>query len=137
MKGSPEGKTKKQIYVIDSFGWIEYYSGGRLSDKYAKHVEKVDRSTHITPALVMYEVYKKISSAFGEEEALKAVIHIQAKTTVVDIDPVLAVESADIGISEKLPMADALIYGTAMRAGAKLVTSDEHFKGKKDVIFIK
>ena len=134
---SKEQGAEKNRFVVDSFGWIEYLSGGKLADRYSKFVEKAKRKTHFTPALVMYEVYKKIRSRFGEEEAIKAVIHIQAKTTVVDLDTELAVESADLGIGERLHMADALIYGTAKAVGAKLVTSDEHFKGKKNVILIK
>lgn len=136
MKGLPERKAKKPKFVVDSSGWIEYFSGGKLADKYSRFVEKAQRATHFTPALVIYEVYKKIRSRFGEEEALKAVIHIQTKTAVVDIDTELAVESADLGAAEDLHMADALIYGTARAVSAKLVTSDVHFKGKKDVIFV-
>jgi len=35
-----------------------------------------------------------------------------------------------------LGMADAIIYATAKKERAKLVTSDVHFKGLKDVEFI-
>jgi len=43
---------------------------------------------------------------------------------VIDLDTTLAREAARLS----LPLADSLIYATAMRNGATLWTQDEHFK---------
>lgn len=32
-------------YIIDSFGWIEYFSNGKLAEKYSKYIEKQNRIT--------------------------------------------------------------------------------------------
>ena len=61
----------KQLHIVDSSGWIEYFSG-----------------------------------------------------TVVDIGTSLAMEAA----RHPLPLADSLIYATALRWNAILWTKDEHFK---------
>ncbi|MBI4211556.1 MAG: type II toxin-antitoxin system VapC family toxin, partial [Deltaproteobacteria bacterium] len=44
--------------VIDSSGWLEYFTEGKLAGAYLKHL----RSPKIIwlPTLVAYEVYKKI-----------------------------------------------------------------------------
>jgi len=123
-------------YVIDSFGWIEYFGGGELSNKYAKYLENCSQSTHFTPSVIIYEVYKKIRSLYKEEDAIEAIMHIDNYTTIVDIDTKLALEGAETSIHEKLPMADALIRATANKFDANIVTSDPHFKNLKNVIFI-
>ncbi len=123
-------------YIIDSCGWIEYFSGGKKADKYAKYIENATPDTCYTPTTVIYEVFKKFAAAYSDEETLKAVGHIQSATKVIDFDDYLAVSAAEESIAEKLPMADAIILATARRKGAKVVTSDTHLNGKKDVIFV-
>ena len=64
--------------LIDSSGWIEYFAEGKLAPKYAKYIEAANSSVYATPAIVLYEVYKRIKSVKGEDAALKAVAHIIA-----------------------------------------------------------
>ena len=45
------------------------------------------------------------------------------------IDERLALLAARISLDRRLAMADAMIYATALVAGAHLVTSDAHFEG--------
>jgi predicted nucleic acid-binding protein len=47
--------------------------------------------------------------------------------TIVPIDQEIALSAAEISIQYKLAMADALVYTTANKLGAKLVTSDAGF----------
>jgi predicted nucleic acid-binding protein len=130
-------RTGTERFLIDSSGWIEYFSGGKLAGKYARYIEKSKPGRNITPSVVLYEVYKKLMPLWSEEEALTAVAHIENCSTVIDVDARVAVTGAETSVEEKLPMADALIYGIAAMNGAKLVTSDSHFKGRRNVIFIK
>ncbi|MBS3056208.1 MAG: type II toxin-antitoxin system VapC family toxin [Candidatus Aenigmarchaeota archaeon] len=122
--------------LIDSCGWIEYFSEGQLADKYAKFIEKVNMIEYITPSIVLYEVYKRIKSVKGEQKALTAVAQIMAYTTVIAIDSKIALVAAEISLSSKLPMADSLIKAVAKDFDAKIVTSDEHFKNFPDAVFI-
>ncbi len=124
-------------YVIDSYGWIEYFSGGKLLNKYAKYIENCSPGSHFTPSIIIYEVYKKIRSSYEEEDAINAIMHIQNYTTIIDIDTDFAIKGAEISINEKLPMADALIKACAVKLEAMIITSDPHFKGMNNVIFIK
>lgn len=123
-------------FVIDSSGWIEYFSNGKLADKYSKFIEKAQPDSYFTPALIIYEVYKKIRSSYSEEEAIKAIVHIQANTTILDIDSRISIKSAEISIKENLSLADSIIYGASSLINAQIITNDKHFKGKKNVIFI-
>jgi predicted nucleic acid-binding protein len=47
----------------------------------------------------------------------------------VPIDERLALLAARISLDRRLAMADAMIYATALVAGARLVTADAHFQG--------
>jgi len=119
--------------VVDSCGWIEYLADSSLAPKYEKYLQKPEEM--ITPSLVMYEVYKKVKKEKGEELALSVVAQME-KTKVVTLDEEIALLAADLSIGHLLPLADAVVYGTAMREKAKVVTSDSHFKDLDDVVFL-
>lgn len=110
-----------QLHIVDSSGWIEYFSG----TAFAGHFEAplTDPEHLIVPVITIYEVFKKILRERGESAALQAVGQMQAGT-VVDISTSLAMEAA----RHPLPLADSLIYATALRWNAELWTQDEHFK---------
>ena len=64
----------------------------------------------------------------GESDALQAVALMQ-QGTVVDLDATLAIEAASIGVAHKLPVADSIVYATALAAGAVVWTQDDDFDG--------
>jgi predicted nucleic acid-binding protein len=123
------------LILLDSYGWIEYFAEGKLADRYARYVEQANKENTITPTIVIYEVYKKIKREKGEEKALEAYAQI-TRTKIVPLTENLAMKAADVSLKFGLSMADAIVYATAKNEGAKLVTSDEHFKGFEDVEFI-
>jgi predicted nucleic acid-binding protein len=93
------------------------------------------RFVKILVKLFICEVYKKIKGEISEEKALEAYAQLM-RAKVIPVDAGLAIEAADFSLKLGLSMADAIIYATAKREGAKLMTSDEHFKGFEDVEFI-
>ena len=46
------------------------------------------------------------------------------RATIAPVDEPLALEAADLSLAHGLAMADSLVYATARRFGAKLVTGD-------------
>ncbi len=121
------------MYLVDSSGWIEFFSEGPLSDKYSKYTSNITKI--ITPTIVLFEVYKKIKRERSEEDALQAV-SLMNRTSVIPLCESIALLAADMSLQYSLPMADAIVYATALEERAKVVTSDAHFKDLKDVIFI-
>lgn len=113
------------MHVVDSSGWIEYFSGAAKADKYEPYVCAIDKL--IVPSLVVFEVYKYIKSKLGEESAIYAVTQMQ-RGQIVSLDDELALFAADLALHHKLGMADAIIYATASRHHAKLITSDNDFR---------
>ena len=119
--------------VVDSSGWIEYFTEGPNSGFFAGAIEKVDEL--IVPALAVYEVFKWVSRERGETQALKAVAHMQLGE-VVDLDSKLAIYAARLSLQTKLPMADSIVYATARASEATLWTQDDDFEGLDGVKYI-
>ena len=119
--------------VVDSSGWIEYFTEGPNSGFFAGAIENVEEL--IVPALVVYEVFKWVSRERGETQALNAIAHMQLGE-VVDLDSKLAIHAARLSLQAKLPMADAIVYATARAHEATLWTQDGDFEELSDVKYI-
>ena len=123
------------MILIDSCGWIEYFAEGPLADAYATFIERANPENTITPTIVVYEVYKKIKSTKGEQNALEASAQI-FRTKIIELTSSLSLEAADISLTTNLGMADSIIIATAKAHKAQILTSDEHLKNIKEVKFI-
>ena len=121
------------MLIVDSSGWIEYFTDGPLASSYEKHLKDLSRLA--TPTIVLYEVYKIIKREGSEENALAA-ISLMNRTTVIPLTESIALLAADISLQHGLPMADAIVYATAVEMQHSLISSDGHFKNLANVIFI-
>ena len=115
-----------ELFLVDSSGWIEFLGDGPLADRFAPYFEREERL--IIPAIVLYEVYKKLLSERGSTAADRF-LSAALQCSVAPIDERLALLAARISLDRRLAMADAMIYAAALIAGARLVTSDAHFEG--------
>ena len=110
--------------VFDSSCWIELLIQGPLAkvcDKELKHSSQV-----LVPTVVIYEVYRKISSSVSEDQALSAVA-LMSQHKVVDLTRDISLAAADLSIAQKLPMADSLVLALAQHESAVLITLDNDF----------
>jgi predicted nucleic acid-binding protein len=112
------------VKVIDSSIWLEYFAGGPLARKLERLLEP--RAELVTPAVVVYEVYRWLRRHRDEDAAAFGVGLLQ-QTTVVPVDAHLAVLAAELALEHALAMADALVYATAVEYPAPLVTTDADF----------
>jgi predicted nucleic acid-binding protein len=71
----------------------------------------------------------------GQTDALIAAAQME-QGKVIDLDKLLAVEAARLGIELKLPLADSVVLATARQHGATLWTQDADFKNVAGVRFI-
>ena len=121
--------------LIDSYGWIEYFSDGPLAKKYAAYIEDINENNTVTPTIVVYEVYKRLKKEKGEQVALEAYAQI-TRSKLVPLDEDLALGAADTSLKTGLAMADAIIFAIAKTYSAELITSDKDLKGLKGVRLI-
>lgn len=94
------------------------------------------RESLVVSAIEIYEVYKVIRRDFSEERAVAAVAAMQ-RAEVVPLDASLALEAADVSLANGLAMADAIVYATARRMGARLVTADADFECLPEAIVLR
>jgi toxin FitB len=118
--------TVSDPVLVDSSGWLEYITSDSKADLFAPYLE--GERPVLVPAIVLYEV-RKILLQRQPKTVADLFVSEALRRTVVSVDQEIALSAAAISIQHELPMADALIYATAERNGAELVTSDAHFKG--------
>lgn len=116
--------------LVDSSGWLEYFADGPNAERFASAIEKPDEL--LVPAIVLYEVFKRILQQKGEGEALQAVAAMH-QGRIVEITAELALAGARLSAELSLPMADALILASARHAECKLLTQDGDFEGIEGV----
>ena len=85
---------------------------------------------------MVYEVYKVIRRDLSEERAVEAVSAMR-RALIVPVDETVALEAADISLELGLAMANSIVYATARRHGATLVTSDTDFEGLAEAVVIR
>ncbi|HKO58194.1 MAG TPA: type II toxin-antitoxin system VapC family toxin [Thermoanaerobaculia bacterium] len=122
------------MIVVDSSGWIEFFTDGPLSNEYATRL----RNLHaiVTPVIIVYEVYKRLKRELSEADAVIAVSAMQ-RTRIVPITSELALTAADLSLEHGLAMADAMILATALTYRAELVTSDGDFESFPGVTYLR
>jgi len=121
------------MIIVDSCGWLEWFSDGILADKYKKYLE--NKKKLLIPTIILYEVYKILKREVGEEKALLAFGHMKS-SEVIPFDENLALRAADISLLHNLAMADAIVYAAALENNCKFITSDGDLKGLPQVTFI-
>jgi predicted nucleic acid-binding protein len=121
------------MIIVDSCGWLEWFSDGVLAPQYKNYLESKDKL--IVPTIVLYEVYKVMKREVGEEKALLAFGHMK-NSEVIAFNENLALQAADISLLYNLAMADAIVYAATLECKGKLVTSDLDLQGLPQVTFI-
>jgi predicted nucleic acid-binding protein len=119
--------------VVDSSGWLEYFGKGISGKAFASVIQETD--SLVVPTITIYEVFKRILTQRGEDEALSAIGWMSLGQVAV-LSQELALSAATLSVEHKLPMADSVILATAQAHRAALWTMDEHFKGLPGVEYI-
>jgi len=119
--------------VIDSSGWLEYFTSGSNADFFAPIIE--NGADVLVPTISLYEVFKRVLIEKNRNDALEA-IALMKEGRVLDLDDSLALAAAELSYELKLPLADSIILATARAHDAVLWTQDAHFKGMDGVKYI-
>ncbi len=116
--------------VVDSSGWLEYFSGGKNAGRFAAPLRDPDKL--VVPSITIFEVFKVLLRESGQDAALQAVAAMQ-RGNVVELDTQLAMSAATASLQEGIPMADSIILATARMHQATIWTQDVDFKGIPNV----
>lgn len=118
-------KTASERVLIDSSGWLEYLTADTKKDLFEPYL--LDKTkVLIVPTIVMYEV-RKVLLIQQQKNAADWFTSEAMRHTVVPLDETIASSAATNSVQLKIPMADAIIYTTAIVENAQIITSDTHF----------
>jgi predicted nucleic acid-binding protein len=111
--------------LVDTSGWLEYFFGQPNAQFFSQPIE--DIASSIVPTICLYEAYKKVGLVADEARALQIAAQMK-QGRVVPVCADVAIQAARVSIRHSLPMADSIVYATALIHGATLWTQDEHFR---------
>ena len=119
--------------VVDSSGWIEYFTRGANAPFFIPPLR--DSRNLLVPSICIYEVFKRLLTELDEDAALLAVGWMSQGQEVA-LERNIALEAARLSRELKLAMADSVILATARAHRATLWTQDAHFKGMDGVNYV-
>ncbi len=122
------------MILVDSSGWIEYLAARPKADKFAPYIEGGEPL--LTSVIQVYEIYKVVRRDISEERAIESISALHA-TRIESLAESLALEAADIALEHGLAMADAIIFATARKHDAEIITADSDFDGLPGVTLIR
>ena len=122
------------MVLIDTSAFIEWLIGSPTGEKVEAHLP--EQSDWLVPTMVQLELSKWLTREVGEDKADQVIAFTQV-CRVVPFDTETALAAAEACREHKLATADAVIFATARRHKAKLVTCEAHFEGLPGVTLIK
>lgn len=116
--------------LADTCVWIEALAATPTGERYYPLLQDTEKL--VVPTLVQYELrrwcLRALRTGLPEDVADKAIAATRAARVVV-LDEATALYAAELAQAHGLAAADALVYATALREKAMLVTCDAHFEG--------
>lgn len=119
--------------VVDTSAWIEWLAASPTGEAVAAAIPL--REEWLVPTIVQLELAKWLNREAGEDKA-EQVTAFTGMCSVAPLDTRIALSAASLCSSRRLATADAIVYATALRYGADLLTCDAHFDGLPWVTFI-
>ena len=103
--------------IVDSSAWLSYFAGDGNAEIFSEPITKIDQL--LVPSITLTEVFKCILRQRNENLALEAIAHME-QGQVIELDSRLSIDAAYYGVNYKLPLADSIIYATAIMYNATI-----------------
>lgn len=116
--------------VLDTWAWVEYW---RANDRVRDIIESPEHK--ITSTITIAELERLYGKDRHLMDLMVAKIRLRSRLVPVDSDIARAGGAVRRDMKEG-GIADAIIYATALRNQAKVLTGDAHFKALPEVIFV-
>ena len=119
--------------LVDTSAWIEWLVGSPTGERVAPMLpEQVD---WLTPTMVQLELAKWLAREAGEDR-MDQIIAFSQLCNISLLDTEIALSAAEICQRHRLATADAIVYATALKHGADLLTCDANFDGLPGVVYV-
>lgn len=112
--------------LIDSSAWLSYFYAE--NPKMKSIVESDD--ILLTSSLSIFEVKLKLLKDKKERSLIqKSLEIIKKRSLLIPIDEKISEDATEVSFKYRLHMADAIIYVSAIKNNAILITLDNDFRG--------
>ena len=112
--------------VVDSSGWIEYFTDSKRADLFAAPIEQRDKL--LVPTIALFEVHKILSRGLPEDMVDRC-LNVMRLGRVLDLTDHRAVAASKIARQYRLALADAAMYSMAQEHSASFWTQDVDYDG--------
>jgi predicted nucleic acid-binding protein len=127
-------------YILDSYAWIEYFSGTKKGEIVREIIEDKGNEVY-TSSLAFAEITIKLLKS-GKDPA-EAHMFLTLSSKELPVDTEVAKEAAYLYVEKRkkfkdIGIVDVIIMTQARRNGLTILTGDdEYFKGEKNTILLK
>lgn len=120
--------TEYNYILIDSSLWIDYLVNGN-------HKEIIEKENKLLLATIsLIEIRKKLSKLkIPEKEINQKINYIKNQSIIINLDEKLSDKASELVIKKDLPIADSIVYASALLNDAILFTLDNDFRGLEHV----
>jgi len=114
--------------LIDSSIWIDYLINGN-------HRELIEKEEKLLLAIIsLIEIKKKLSKLkVPSKEIDNKLDYIKKHSIIINLDEKVAEKASELVIEKELPIADSIVYASAIINNAFLFTLDNDFRGLANV----
>jgi predicted nucleic acid-binding protein len=121
------------MQVVDTSIWIEWLTASEMLADIKNFFPSQEEC--VVPTIVQLELAKWLKREMGEDHADRVIAYTQ-KCVVASLDTDIALLAAEMHAIHKLATADAVVYATAQKYSARLLTCDAHFKNLPEVDYL-
>lgn len=125
-----ESSAEAGPQLVDSSGWIEYFTNGPNAGAFASAIE--ESQGLVVASLSLLEVFQWVGRKHGATPALQAVALMQ-QATVVSLTTPLALQAAELSLQYQLPLAESIVLATARSHNATVLTLEQSFNSAAGV----
>ncbi len=118
--------------LLDSFAWIEYFSGSETGAKVKAYIDGTE--SLYTPSICLTEV--KTRYLRDKRDPTDNLNFMMERSFVLPLSQEIALSAADVRQRYGLHTVDAIIYATGEGRNMTVVTGDRHFKNLPNVELI-
>ena len=116
--------------LLDSSAWLSYLYAENIA---TKSIIESDDSLFIS-VLSLFEIkLKMLKDKRPLSVILSSLDFVKKRSLVISINEEIAEHAVDISTQHRLAAVDSLIYASALKNNAVLITLDNDFRGLKNV----
>jgi len=122
-------------YIIDTYAWIEYFSGSVVGKK-AKPM--IERGENCTPTVVLAELKRKFLDE-GRNDFAQVLDFIHVHSNVLPLDEAIAINAGEIRATLKVKgmgLVDCILLALSRIYSLKVLTGDLHFQKLPEAEFL-